>query len=237
MEFKPRFTIPEQGNRYYNRYLNGGYGTSIQGYPPQKGLTVLANCVGYAAARFNEIGDYGEWRYWNYPPNAEQWWAQAKQEGLKTGQEPKLGAVAVWEGVGSKAGHVAIVEQIGSDGSIITSESGYGSAKPFWTQHRVKGSNGNWGMNSSYRFTGFVYHPIDFSLPPQVRSIKRSMKGEDVKAVQKRLIDLGYLRAGEDDGDFGVITFGAVLAFQFDNKLELDGVVGPKTKQKLKLNV
>jgi surface antigen len=31
------------------------------------------------------------------------------------------------------AGHVAVVEQINDDGSIITSESGYGCASAFWT--------------------------------------------------------------------------------------------------------
>ena len=56
------------------------------------------------------------------------------------------------------AGHVAIVEKVVSPTEVITSESGYGSAKPFWTQTRTKGS-GNWGANSSYKFLGFIYNP------------------------------------------------------------------------------
>lgn len=45
-----------------------------------------------------------------------------KTHGLQTGTEPKLGAVLVWEK------HVCIVEEIHADGSITTSESGYGGA-------------------------------------------------------------------------------------------------------------
>lgn len=47
-------------------------------------------------------------------------------------QVAALGAVAVW------THHVAIVEQINADGSITTSESGYGCANPFWISHRSR---------------------------------------------------------------------------------------------------
>ena len=116
----------------------------------------MANCVGYAAARFNEIGSWGCWKYWNYPPNAEDFWSRADKEGLSKGSEPKLGAIIVWEGIGSKAGHVAIVEVVNSDGSIVTSESGYGAKNAFWTTKRIKG-NGNWGAGADYKFLGFIY--------------------------------------------------------------------------------
>ena len=57
------------------------------------------------------------------------------------------------------AGHVATVEKINADGTIYTSESGYGS-KAFWNQTRSN-SNGRWGMASSYSFRGFIYLPDD----------------------------------------------------------------------------
>lgn len=235
MEFKPRLTIPEKGNKYYNR-VPEGYGTSIQGYPLQSGLTVLSNCVGYAAARFNEIGGYGKWMFFNYPPNAEDFWTREPK--LKRGQEPKLGAIMVWEGVGSKAGHVAVVEQILNDSCIITSESGYGCAKPFWTQRRAKG-DGNWGAGKDYKFLGFIYQPEgQITLPivtPATRTIKKGMQGEDVKEMQTKLAELGYLRSSEADGVFGKITLGAVLAFQLENGLDVDGIVGPMTKKILRM--
>lgn len=229
MEFKPRLIIPENGNKYYNRTVNGGYGTSIQGYPLCEGLSCLANCVGYAAARFNEIGNYGKWRFFNYPPNAEDFWQRSQEEDLTRGSEPALGAIMVWEGVGSKAGHVAIVEEIGSN-YVVTSESGYGCAKPFWTQQRFKG-NGNWGADSSYKFLGFIYQPTN--LPPQQRVIKEGDQGIDVKEMQTKLADKGYLRRNEVDGIYGKITKGAVLCFQFENELDVDSLVGNETKKVL----
>ena len=51
--------------------------------------------------------------------------------------------------------------------------------------------------------------------------------------MQARLHALGYLRKDEIDGDFGKITLGALLAFQFENKLEVDGICGPSTQAAL----
>jgi peptidoglycan hydrolase-like protein with peptidoglycan-binding domain len=51
--------------------------------------------------------------------------------------------------------------------------------------------------------------------------------------MQAALALAGYLRVSEIDGDFGNITFGALLAFQFDNNLEVDGICGPKTQAAL----
>ena len=53
--YKPRVTKPESGNPYYNTRSNGGYSTAIVGKPTDSGCNVLANCVGYAFGRFNEI--------------------------------------------------------------------------------------------------------------------------------------------------------------------------------------
>lgn len=67
---------------------------------------------------------------------------------------------------------------------------------------------------------------------PARRTLKYGCKGDDVKALQERLIELGYgSLLGKDgaDGDFGRATESAVEAFQDDNGLEVDGVVGPKT--------
>ena len=59
------------------------------------------------------------------------------------------------------------------------------------------------------------------------------MRGDDVLALQKRLQELGYTEVGEPDGVFGKMTDQAVRNFQKDNGLVVDGIVGPKTWEKL----
>ena len=58
------------------------------------------------------------------------------------------------------------------------------------------------------------------------------MRGSDVFAVQKQLADAGY-QVGVLDGVYGPTTAGGVRAFQRDHKLEVDGVVGPLTREAL----
>ena len=232
--FKPRMTKPEAGNPYYNTVANGGYSGCIVGNPTDKGCNVLANCVGYAAGRFNEIIGKPDMRYFKFAPNAEDFYDTAIAAGLEVGTKPQLGAIIVWAKgktwtSADGAGHVAVVEEIKSDGSIITSESGYGCASPFWTSHRYKES-GNWGAGTQYRFLGFIYQPAS-EIPERV--IKEGDKGADVELMQSRLAALGFLRKSEIDGDFGLITLGAVCAFQLKNGLDVDGIVGPATKAKL----
>lgn len=52
--------------------------------------------------------------------------------------------------------------------------------------------------------------------------------GTEVTEMQERLISLGYL-TGEADGNFGLKTKAAVVAFQKANSLVRDGVAGTKT--------
>lgn len=158
--FVPRLKRPEAGNKYYITKAAGGYSSAIKGSPTDAACDVLPNCVGYAYGRFNEIVGESSCKYLR-PVNAENFIQYAG--GLPVGQEPRLGACAVWQKGGTLkgsdgAGHVAIVEQIISSTEIVTSESGWGAKKPFWTQTRKKGS-GNWGQGNGYKFLGFIYNP------------------------------------------------------------------------------
>lgn len=234
MKFEPRLSRPEANNKYYITISSGGWSRAIKGKPTDSACDVLANCVGYAYGRFHEIADRPKMDLFD-PVNAENIFQNAKDHGLKTGTVPKLGALIIWQkGQTLKpddgAGHVAVVEQIKADGSIITSESGYGAAKPFWCGHY---SAPSYYGGDGYRFLGFVYQPS--SLYPPGGVIRRGDYGEDVRWMQTALFEAGYIREQEIDGDFGTITFGALLAFQFDKGLEVDGVCGPKTQAALSI--
>ena len=64
-------------------------------------------------------------------------------------------------------------------------------------------------------------------------SLQRGFKGSDaVRAVQKRLKELGYYN-GSADGDFGPATEAAVKSFQRANGLTADGKVGKQTLAKM----
>ena len=160
-KFVPRLTRPTAGNKYYITRSKGGYSNAIVGKPTDPQCNVLANCVGYAYGRFNEIGGWGSCKYLQ-PCNAENFIQNCG--GLQVGQVPKIGACAVWRkgatlSGADGAGHVAIVEQVISPTQIVTSESGYNSATPFWTKTRNKGADGNWGAGAGYTFLGFIYNP------------------------------------------------------------------------------
>lgn len=162
MAFTSRMTIPDKGNPYYNTKKSGGYSSAIKGKPTEDGLDVLRNCVGYANGRFAEIQGLNKIKY-QLVCNAEKFLDKAKAMGLETGHTPKLGSIMVWQKGETKtaedgAGHVAIVEEIKANGSVITSESGWNAKKAFWTQTRTN-NNGRWGQNSKYTFLGFIYNP------------------------------------------------------------------------------
>ena len=148
--FIRRTTAPTTNNAYFyadNPYYQSGVG--------------LPNCTCYAFGRFWELtGGTMPSLSWS---DAENWWGHS--DGYERGQSPKLGAVMCWRkgeaGDDSDGmGHVAIVEAINEDGSLITSESGWGSDILWWETHRY--DNGNWGAGTGYTFQGFIYNPIEF---------------------------------------------------------------------------
>ena len=134
------------GNPYWysrNPFYQAGYG--------------LPNCTCYAWGRFWEIGDPNH-QYINRPNlstlNAEDWYGAS--DGYSRGQAPALGAVACWaDGPYSGDGHVAIVEQINGDGSIVTSNSAWGGSY-FYTMTLQPP---HYLPATGYVFQGFIYNP------------------------------------------------------------------------------
>lgn len=157
-----------RNNKYYIRKATGGLNGAVAGSPTQPYANVLDNCVGYANGRFNEC--------WNDPNlegivkpfhvqlvcNAENFIESAKRQGLKISSTPVVGGIMVWQKGASLsdrdgAGHVAVVERVYDDGTILTSESGWAS----WAFKTVRrdNSNGRWGQNSYYKFRGCIINP------------------------------------------------------------------------------
>ena len=65
-----------------------------------------------------------------------------------------------------------------------------------------------------------------------ITALHQGDRSSAVKALQERLIQLGYL-TGKADGIFGAKTYEAVKAFQRMNRLTVDGIAGAKTLQRL----
>lgn len=186
---KIRTTQPSN-NKYYIRKVNGGYSTAIAGEPTIKGADVLCNCVGYAGSRFNEIIGEGRQVY-VLTCNAENFIEKAKAQGLKISSTPIQGGIMVWQkgstlGEKDGAGHVAVVEEVYKDGSILTSESGY-KAWAFKTILRTN-QNGRWGQSSAYKFRGCIINPavMDPEVLPAPKLVVDGIGGANtVRAMQR----------------------------------------------------
>ncbi len=142
--YKPRLTAPDRHDPYYttlNPLHRGGYGMVDNG----------GNCTCYAYGRsYENLG---------YDPQlctraAGKWYAYNKAEGRYAyGDEPALGAVAVWTKSGGD-GHVAVVEIIDGD-TIVTSESGW---QTFYFKTVTRSLlDSDLSASSAYSFQGYIY--------------------------------------------------------------------------------
>lgn len=187
---------------YYNTKGHGGQSSCIEGKPMDRTCTVLSNCVGWACGRFNHIYSImkGEntMKYRDFHDDAGKMYALASKFGLQTGSTPQAGAIMVWASTVGRAGHVAVVEKVISSDELMDSESGFSSFK-FKYRSRKKGSDGNWGGNSKYRFLGFVYNPAVQEYYASHNSVATPNAGnasDNAKAIWKRLKSKGMSETG-----------------------------------------
>lgn len=152
--FITRTTAPTVGDPFYTNVDFGGYNRCIV-RDWSNGFT-LPNCTGYAFGRFMECQGITQCNL--SVANASQWYSY--QDGYARGQTPKLGAVACWGGGAyGGAGHVAVVEQINGDGSVILSESNYSGGI-----FQMRQCDASMYLQSPYTFwfQGFIYPTVDF---------------------------------------------------------------------------
>jgi uncharacterized protein with LGFP repeats/pimeloyl-ACP methyl ester carboxylesterase len=79
------------------------------------------NCTWYVNGRLQELG-YSTATLNKLSGNAQDWDNQAIAAGITISSTPKVGSIAQWEN-----GHVAVVERVNADGTILISESSYSS--------------------------------------------------------------------------------------------------------------
>ena len=147
--FTPRTTAPSRDNKNYIKTTHGGYNYAMEILNGD----VLPNCVGYAWGRRREIlGTFHELSR----GNAEVWWG--KHDGYKRSQTPSVGDIACWKqgnaGDGRDgAGHVAVVEEVYPDGSILTSNSAYKGSRFYMRTIKAP-----YEINR-FQFQGFIKMP------------------------------------------------------------------------------
>lgn len=180
--FKPRLTKPEAGNKYYIRKADGGYSDAILGKPTDPDCNVLSNCVGMSFGRFNEVGEWGYCKYLA-PVNAGDF--MDFKGDCETGFDPRLGACMVWKKSGS-AGHVASVEKVIDNDTVVTSESSY-NGQAFYTKTRHR-KDGNWEQDG-YTFKGFIYNPAVKSWPEEYNDLNDALH-EQIAALESEKANL-----------------------------------------------
>lgn len=151
MKFTPRKTAPAKNDKHYYSNENIFYAC---GYS-------MPNCTAYAWGRLYELTGK---RLMSLCGNAEDWFDAAASAGLKTGQTPKLGAIACYRAgkVGDSsdgAGHVAIVEEIKANGDIVTSNSAWQGTE-FYLKEVTKASG--YMYASDRPLLGFIYCGVEY---------------------------------------------------------------------------
>ena len=149
MAFTERLTMPESGDPAYTRTAYGGYNRQIDGSPQPWAGSVLANCTGYVHGRWIEIAGHTADDFGISNGNANTYWSHS--DSYTRSQTPAVGAIVCYNG---QYGHVAIVERVNSDGSILVSQSNYGGTV-FETLTLRPPSYAQYGVT----FQGFILNP------------------------------------------------------------------------------
>ena len=239
MKFIKRTTAPSTINKFYLKAGKGGYNRAME--INSKTHSCLPNCCGMVHGRWLESRNLTDYNKYDKLPtgNAENYF-DYKKDGYKRGTQPKVGAIICWRkgkaGYSKDgAGHVAFVEEVYSNGDILTSNSAYNGSR-FYMKKYLKSKN--YYMGVDYHFQGFIYNPANFDGQYNLlRLLKKGCKGDDVLELQKELNKRGYKgKNGKklaEDKIFGVNVAYAVGCFQKDNKLKTDKIVGKDTAHKL----
>lgn len=238
-----RTECPGPENKYYINRSFAGYNPCIEGNPNNRPFngSVLANCIGAATGRFNELLNNG----WQFLGNAYPGYmlTLAKNQGLQIWDKAAIGGMIVLLKTDGMNGHVISVEKI-KGGFITTWESGWNYTPGCYCQNRQITKGNNYGMSDDYQFAGCIVNPYVDPYPFSMEYVNKwHAKGEGVKAVQWALNAAGCYAPGADnsiDGSCGPATQAAICEYQashvdiYGNPLSVDGSAGPLTQGSIK---
>ena len=174
---------------------------------PDGQYTRIFDCRGFTDWCLKQVGidlqGEGATSQWNTESN---WQAKGKIDTL-----PKDKLVCLFVNKGSKMEHTGL----GFNGETCECSNGvqyFETMNKKWT---------NWALPKG----------LDGDIPVDHKpTLKRGSKGDYVKLAQTELMQRGYdLGKCGVDGDFGKATEKAVKAFQKDNGLKVDGIIGQTT--------
>jgi len=158
-------------------------------------------------------------------------WCNPKGSGMIPAKYRTPGAAVFWGNNASSIHHVAYLLEPVKDGHPegdwwIGEARGvmYGVVKTKLFSRKPN----YWGLMTKY----FNYHTTITTIKTEPKYLKNGDENEYVKTLQEWLIELGY-SCGKwgADGDFGDATEAALISFQKDHNLEMDGIYGPKTRE------
>ena len=128
--FVPRLTAPSYSDsNWINTAWHGNNPCIVAG----SNGSVIPNCTGYTIGRMLELyGDSALQLPWRY--NAGEYYLNLNENGVwKKSSKPTTFCIGCYRSTVGSWGHVLVVEQINSDGSIVTSESAWqGSRWDMW---------------------------------------------------------------------------------------------------------
>ena len=119
---QPNTGMPDFNKAAYrenNPLWKNGYAPGSTNPPTPKLGLAKGNCTWYANGRLRELG-YDSSVLDKLIVNASEWDDKAAAAGISMSKTPQVGDIAQWE-----SNHVAVVEKVNSDGTILISESSY----------------------------------------------------------------------------------------------------------------
>lgn len=128
-----------------NPFWQGGFVPASINPRNNLGGNYRGNCTWYASGRSKELGRNPS-QVNQLLRNASQWGSDASAAGIRTASTPEVGAIAQWDaGAGGMTGygHVAVVEAVNNDGTILISESSYSDVRDWNFLHRKRTISAN----------------------------------------------------------------------------------------------